>query len=666
MKVATLKIRLQSDMCCGTGTGDGVRFDILSTYDEYGLPYIPAKRLKGLLREQMEFLSNCGYLNWSKIDTLFGNGSQAGSITVSNAHIQNADSIKRALNQYFLNDGTIYTPATVQNVYTVARHATAIEKGVAKDKSLRTIGAVPKGTIFQAQISYPQGAERNIARAVGLLNQIGLSRTRGFGEVVCSLENVPVAPGQDLDKDKSYTTNKLVYKITLETDMVSDKDYIAGTALQGWFAGRIPQEQIQDLLTKVRFGNAYPFVEGQIYYPLPYSFITAKNETRLSSQADGFQREAETQYVKKSGYVWLDRNKKEYREYSVQKGISYHVTTKGQNDLFTLPILKAGQTFAGHIYVDDTALWQQLLPIVSKHSQQIRLGASSGIQFGLCRLEFSSPEISNQSMQNGETDWVVTFLSDTVLYDEKGLNTLNLDNLKTCVLELFTGGKIEESGIYTATELTGGYNGKWKMPRRRYYAFAKGTQVCVSGGSPNRRAGFIGFLQEEGYGQYRIDPKSIESYDLQDGTGGSTSASETTVEDSPEVRSIVRAIHRNHLLQKLEVGAYQLFSSESTILNGISSSSMLRLTGLYQSLQARDSKDSLCKEKVKAFYSTDREVSHYPTREELVCQQIVKSFDNVCNENEKLVNEKENYFLHYFQYILTAIKLWYKGKKDDE
>lgn len=666
MKVATLKIILQSDMCCGTGTGDGVRFDILSAYDEYGLPYIPAKRLKGLLREQMEFLSNCGYLNWSKIDTLFGNGSQAGSITVSNAHIQNADPIKRALNQYFLKDGTIYTPSTVQNVYTVARHATAIEKGVAKDKSLRTFGAVPKGTIFQAQISYPPDAERNIARAVGLLNQIGLSRTRGFGEVVCSLENVPDASNQNLDKAGNYTTNKLVYKITLETDMVSDKDYIAGTALQGWFAGRIPQEQIQDLLTKVRFGNAYPFVEGQIYYPLPHSFITAKNETRLSSQADGFQRVAGTQYVKKSGYVWLDRNKKEYREYRVQKGISYHVTTKGQNDLFTLPILKAGQTFAGHIYVDDTALWQQLLPIVSEHSQQIRLGASSGIQFGQCRLEFSSPEISNQSIQNDETDWVVTFLSDTVLYDEKGLNTLNLDTLKDCVLELFTGGKIEESGIYTATELTGGYNGKWKMPRRRYYAFAKGTQVCVSGGSPIQKEGFIGFLQEEGYGQYRIEPRGVESYSLQDGTCDSTTASDTNGEDSPEVRSIVKAIHRNHLLQKLEVGAYQLFSSESTILNGISSSSMLRLTGLYQTLQADKTNDSLCKQSIVNFYSHDREQSNYPTREELVCQQIVTTFESICGDNEKFVDSEENYFLHYFQYILTAIKLWYKGKKDDE
>lgn len=269
-------------------------------------------------------------------------------------------------------------------------------------------------------------------------------------------------------------------------------------------------------------------------------------------------------------------------------------------------------------------------------------------------------------MQNGETDWVVTFLSDTVLYDEKGLNTLNLDNLKTCVLELFTGGKIEESGIYTATELTGGYNGKWKMPRRRYYAFVKGTQVCVSGGSPIQKEGFIGFLQEEGYGQYRIEPRGVESYSLQDGTCDSTTASDTNGEDSPEVRSIVKAIHRNHLLQKLEVGAYQLFSSESTILNGISSSSMLRLTGLYQTLQADKTNDSLCKKKVKTFYSTNKESSHYPTREELVCQQIVKTFKSICGDNEKFVNSEENYFLHYFQYILTAIKLWYKGKKDDE
>ena len=99
MKILQLTIELKSDMCCGTGTGDGVQFDTVSAYNDYGLPYIPAKRLKGLLREQAEFLIAFDPENKNFVEILFGKGEQAGALIVNNAEIKNVRNLKEDLDK---------------------------------------------------------------------------------------------------------------------------------------------------------------------------------------------------------------------------------------------------------------------------------------------------------------------------------------------------------------------------------------------------------------------------------------------------------------------------------------------------------------------------------------------------------------------------------------
>ena len=47
-----LKIKMQSMLLPGAGGGSAV-VDTETVHDEYGIPYIPARRLKGLLRERV-------------------------------------------------------------------------------------------------------------------------------------------------------------------------------------------------------------------------------------------------------------------------------------------------------------------------------------------------------------------------------------------------------------------------------------------------------------------------------------------------------------------------------------------------------------------------------------------------------------------------------------
>lgn len=672
MKKLELRIELKSDMCCGTGTGDGVRFDTVSSYNQYGLPYIPGKRLKGLLREQAEFLRDCSAIEQTLIDKIFGNGEHAGTLTVNNAELIGANENLRDLEQLFNEEPGLYNPLTVQEVYTVARHSTAMEHGVAKPHSLRTIGAVPSGNIFITYL-YLDGGETNeqlelLTKCAKLLRHIGLNRTRGLGEVSCCLTQCSNERETSSNKSVTSSTNRkfVGYKISLVTDLVSEKDYISGSALQGWFAGRLSneltQEQMDNFLTGIKFGNAYPYKNNTIHFPMPLSYVSEKNKDEYFSQVDGFSKLLGKQYVAAKGFAHFDYAEGSYSYYEVLRCISYHVTTKGQNDLFTLPLLKSGQTFAGCINTTDEFA-TKLEEIIDKYGGEIRLGGSANIQFGKCNFEFVEPVNFNENLEQAKNgsdcnnkEYVVNLLSDTILYDEFGTNSVALKTLRTEVESLFepdNGTSIGE--IYTGTVTTGGYNGKWKMPRRRFNAFAKGTQVRVQG-IPKQLSGFIGMLQTEGFGQFSIQEVSKHvAYKKKCNNKEDKSNSVTDNKLSEWGEGIRKMIDFNQLLQELERAAYSLIESKSNLLKKCSSSSLMRLNATYLSINQSQTELETWESKVRGIFSDGNEHD--------LCEAIINKFDNSLSDKKMNESRKKQAFLHYLQFILTAIKLWYKNKE---
>ncbi|WP_304948800.1 RAMP superfamily CRISPR-associated protein [Streptococcus sinensis] len=682
MKILQLTIELKSDMCCGTGTGDGVQFDTVSAYNDYGLPYIPAKRLKGLLREQAEFLIACNPENKNFVEILFGKGEQAGALIVNNAEIKNVRNLKEDLDKLFKSQPSLYNPSAVAEYYTVARHATQMKNGVAKPKSLRTIGAVPSGTIFEATLYLDDSSSsekveflRNCAK---LLRHIGLNRTRGYGEAVCTLEEQENGLKEYTNDSHGgrQTSTIFHYNISLETDLVSEKDYITGTALQGWFAGRIEQKNIQELLTKVKFSNAYPCIDDKFFSPMPLSYINVKNEEEIYSQADGFKRCEGKQYVKRTGYAYFDYTECSYDPYDVQKSISYHVTTKGENDLFTLPLLKAGQSFAGFIEGDPSIL-NKLKGILAKYNGKIRLGGSANIQFGKCVLtlvpnrnvegDLSSNTSKDASPSGEETHvYIVNLLSDTILCDEYGLNSVSLDVLKRSVEKLFNIDEKPIIGdIYTGTITTGGYNGKWKMPRRRFSAFSMGTQICVESKiEPKRSEGFMGLLQAEGYGQYciqKVNPELSNTGFKKSENQEKNVESEVGFELTSAGKDLKEQIDFNHLLKELEKSAYEIIETQSSLLKKTSSSSLMRLNAVYQNLNREGGEATL-----EVLGSVFKNSNDKNNNEQKICEAILKRFKEFKIDDIVDTDKKVRASLHYLQYILTAIKFWYKNNKGRE
>ena len=93
MSELDLNIELLSDTLVGSGEGWGVTIDSDIVFDKYGLPYIPAKRIKGCLRESaLEVLemfeqAKIDFASEEEFDTLFGKVGQAesGVLSFSNA-----------------------------------------------------------------------------------------------------------------------------------------------------------------------------------------------------------------------------------------------------------------------------------------------------------------------------------------------------------------------------------------------------------------------------------------------------------------------------------------------------------------------------------------------------------------------------------------------------
>lgn len=224
MKNYTLSIKLLSDALINSGEGFGALIDSDVVFDDVGLPYIPAKRIKGCLRDaarevcaMLESAQVTSFLNLDKtkdtkdkeykvIEKVFGPRGGASPAPVYFSHLTIGDYEKnRQWLEYLRNTCTkehedsskakyrtgILTRDSVLTTFTTIRQQTAINhEGVADEHSLRTIRVLKKGIVFRGEI-HALEINPNIGKllALGCLNlrRLGTKRNRGFGEVECKL-----------------------------------------------------------------------------------------------------------------------------------------------------------------------------------------------------------------------------------------------------------------------------------------------------------------------------------------------------------------------------------------------------------------------------------------------------------------------------------------------
>lgn len=195
MKSYTLKIEALSPLHLGMGKAD-VIIDAEAAHDEFGMPYFPAKRLKGMLYEsalEMAEISSEAWFTKAEIKQLFGQGEDGeAGFKIDNLYLPKYKEKRRGW-EYLFNkyDGLFNKNYVLQN-YTEIRYQTKIdeETGTAADGSLHNMRLVDAGTVFvgELELAADSAVNRKILEyACKNLRFVGAKRNRGCGHVRCQL-----------------------------------------------------------------------------------------------------------------------------------------------------------------------------------------------------------------------------------------------------------------------------------------------------------------------------------------------------------------------------------------------------------------------------------------------------------------------------------------------
>jgi len=200
----TLEIELLSDTTFSSGGSVSGLVDAEVQHDEFGLPTISGRALKGLLvnecAEILYALPPKIKKRWQKAALhLFGERGetedQPGGIWIGMATL--APDLVATVQA----DPDRPSPSSVLDSLTAIRTQTAMsEKGAPKDETLRAVRVVIRGVKFYAPLWIAEGANQDdkalLAACVKALRRAGSGRTRGRGKISARINDHPLDPSK--------------------------------------------------------------------------------------------------------------------------------------------------------------------------------------------------------------------------------------------------------------------------------------------------------------------------------------------------------------------------------------------------------------------------------------------------------------------------------------
>lgn len=158
---------------CGSGLSAGADVDELVVKDRNGLPFVPGKTLKGLVREavgEYVFFSGQADALMESVQSLFGSHDQTEGI----AHFGNA-TLSRTEREAIV-------AAQAQSYLYDKLTTTAIDTdGVACDHSLRSMEVTVPCTLYGTITGVPDTMRPIVIKCLGFVKNIGMKRNRGLG-----------------------------------------------------------------------------------------------------------------------------------------------------------------------------------------------------------------------------------------------------------------------------------------------------------------------------------------------------------------------------------------------------------------------------------------------------------------------------------------------------
>jgi len=538
-----IKIKLLSDLCTYSGESYNSIVDTDVVYDQYGIPYIPAKRLKGCLREGCIELVDFKIIDNEDFKKLFGyEGSNQSAFFLSNAYLQNYDSMVQELKD--AKEEETITAQKVLDLFTYIRCQTAVnlESGTAQKNSLRTMRVVKKGLVFEAKLNWrnldvkADSREYDILKkAASVVKHIGCSRTRGLGLVDISLDSaIPKETAKEIAEKSNITdNNKIIYEIHLNAPIICKastgnqavtQDYIEGSKVLGLLAGQLGSKEYQEMMqdSELIVSNAYILCGKDRTIPARNSWQKEKDQEYnknnqmtvldMICNPDVSEKQmtpANLHYVDAEGNV-LD----------VDTEISYHhkrpddksigrVTGEDNSSFYQLESIRAGQSFGGYIIANKKQT-EKIVDAVKK-LQHVRMGYGKNAEFGDVTFQLIQIEPIKETVE-WLHDAVVTLVSDLIMYNEFGVPSTSMMCLEQYLKEALNIDNSDHFFIektFLQYNTIGGFNTTWKMMKPVIPSLSKGSVFVVhsqKGFDKGKLAHlFLGERVSEGYGEVRID-----------------------------------------------------------------------------------------------------------------------------------------------------------------
>ena len=556
-----LSITLRSDLCMATGDGFSSGIDVDVCLDGSGLPYIPARRLKGCMRSAAELIVGEDEQALCVVQDLFGRRGEdkPGSIVVTDA------TIRRLGNKDASAAIEGMSREEVIDLLTYVRAQTALVpgKGYAKENTLRFVRvskqhdpfSIGEGNeadsatplVFVAKVVADVQYEEVLANVAHALRNIGFGRNRGFGAVSCKLENRRVA-SRNVGRQRAGHIEgqggslRIAYKVRLDAPLMLPQekggqslDYVPGTNVLGFFASMLAESRpdVFDgliLSGKLRFSPLYPVGDDGLRCVPASPFVLKVKGGVLDGGLYTNRRWAEleknaldaTPKPLGSGFVDVD-----WLPVDVRTEVIYHHSTgktsgSEQATLYTQRCLSAGQELAGYLEADDLDTIRMAANVLeSCFATGLSFGRSKTAQYARCTLMEAKYEgqRTDVAIRKGKA-YAFLLDSDVLLADgSAGRLSVDFEVLKDEVRKalgdeshVFGRADVEAGRSWPGTSLSyrtvTGYNAKWRQKRPHVRAIVAGSAIEFVADADGTVPGelFIGMRKSEGFGRVLVVP----------------------------------------------------------------------------------------------------------------------------------------------------------------
>ncbi|MHA1339365.1 MAG: RAMP superfamily CRISPR-associated protein [Promethearchaeota archaeon] len=538
-----LIIKTESYSLIGSSEKAGI-IDNDIVYDKYGIPYIPSRRIKGLLRASAFEICDILGLKTDYIDFIFGRiGFQKSKIRIGNMYIPNYNELKKDLKLVKLVENNeilrnIITKMAVINYFSKLRYQTAIENGVSKDLSLRTLRVLKPDLRFEGEISelQPLTIQEKAFLYLTVLNlkRIGTLRNRGFGRIKCEIKNIGI---NSIDKALDYINRKsvdnekinkniktfnykksnshdkfkmeyyirtispiIISKQIGEQNIVYTENYISSQTVRGILANKFIElckleephknDAFYDLFLdgKLMFNAAYPQdFKNNIYHPPALFIQKEKNDNEIDNITlyNVFESEINKSIIPINNYIFLS-NSNVYI-YLPQKDFSFHITKRKNlygaeieeiKSIFYYEYIEQDEVFKGEL-ISNKEILSELKNIFGEKFNAY-IGKSKTAQYGL--VEFKLGDIKEINYEtNYETnpsEFIIWSISPIILYNDDGNPEVSTDIFKK-YLEEKLKCNIQIKNCFIKTGFIESYINVWRLKTRRLIAYMPGSSFHI-------------------------------------------------------------------------------------------------------------------------------------------------------------------------------------------